>query len=360
MVCSPAMLAVNRKNAARSSGPKTDSGKSRSRRNALKHGLTGNGVVLPDEDSAAIQERFEAFEADLKPKDSVAQYLVRRLAMMSVRMDRSVRNESAAITNAMLGAKDAEAEARAQEIRALVASLRVDPAETARQLRRTPEGLDWMIRECRALEVDLAAGRWKLDQSERLEPLLAIKLDAYGTNRTRALTMGHCGDFRGLGPNNWPDLAPDDRLQAIRGELADIITTEINRLEQQRAGLDHESIARQAATAPARALFGTSKEAILARKYEAAAEREFYRALNRVEQLNAREPADEPLAAVDATDTGETESAESGSFFPSRSIEQGPPSRGGLSANPRPILPVDRPQKANEGHGNPSRSVERC
>jgi hypothetical protein len=358
MVCSPAQLSANRKNAARSNGPRTELGNSRSRRNAIKHGLTGEGVAVLDEDQGAIQDRFEAFEADLKPKDSVAEYLVRRLAMMSVRMDRSVRHESAEITNAMLGAKDAEA--RAQEILALVASIGVNPAETVQQLRRTPEGFDWMIREWRALEVDLAAGRWKLDQLERLEPLLGIKLNAYGTNRARALTLANCNDFRRLGPSDWPDLAPDDRRRAALAEMALIITAEIDRLEKQRAGLDHDSIARRAASAPARALFGTSKDAILARKYEAAAEREFYRALKHVEQLNAREAADEPSATVDATDDEETESAESGSFFPSHSIEQGPPSRGGISANLRPILPVDRPRKANEGHRNPSRSAESC
>ena len=91
------------------------------------------------------------------------------------------------------------------------------------------------------------------------------------------------GNFRLLAPDDWPDLAPDDRRQAARAELAVIIAAEIDRLEKERAGLDHESFARRAATAPARALFDTSKEAILARKYEAAAEREFHRAMTRVE-----------------------------------------------------------------------------
>lgn len=82
---------------------------------------------MPDEDQAVIQDRFEAFEAALKPKDSVAQYLVGRMALMSVRMDRSARHESAEITNAMLGAKDTEAEARVLEIRGLLASIGDDP-----------------------------------------------------------------------------------------------------------------------------------------------------------------------------------------------------------------------------------------
>jgi hypothetical protein len=52
MPCSPARLLANQTNARLSTGPKTVEGKARSRGNALKHGLTGQGVVLPDEASA--------------------------------------------------------------------------------------------------------------------------------------------------------------------------------------------------------------------------------------------------------------------------------------------------------------------
>jgi hypothetical protein len=45
--------AVNRKNAARSTGPRSEGGKRRSSLNALRHGLTGQTVVLPEDDLAA-------------------------------------------------------------------------------------------------------------------------------------------------------------------------------------------------------------------------------------------------------------------------------------------------------------------
>ena len=45
MVCSPARLAANRLNAQKSTGPRTEEGKSRSRANALKHGLCASVVV---------------------------------------------------------------------------------------------------------------------------------------------------------------------------------------------------------------------------------------------------------------------------------------------------------------------------
>ena len=40
---------INKANAQKSTGPRTDIGKQRSKFNALRHGLTGQTVVLPSE-----------------------------------------------------------------------------------------------------------------------------------------------------------------------------------------------------------------------------------------------------------------------------------------------------------------------
>ena len=97
MSCSAARLAANRANALKSTGPKSPAGKLASRRNSLKHGLTGQGVVVPDEDAAEIAARFEQFQAELAGDGSATtRFLAERLAVLSVRLDRSVRHEFAA------------------------------------------------------------------------------------------------------------------------------------------------------------------------------------------------------------------------------------------------------------------------
>jgi hypothetical protein len=97
MSVSEAQIVANRRNSLQSCGPKTPEGKARSRGNALKHGLTGEGVALPVEDLAEVERLHRSFEAELKPSGDLGRTLVRRMALMAVRMDRSVAQESAAL-----------------------------------------------------------------------------------------------------------------------------------------------------------------------------------------------------------------------------------------------------------------------
>jgi len=82
-------LEANRRNALRSTGPRTEAGKERSRANALRHGLTAETVVGTLEDA----EDYKAFEAaiiaDYEPETAVARELVLRLASLLWRLRRA-------------------------------------------------------------------------------------------------------------------------------------------------------------------------------------------------------------------------------------------------------------------------------
>ena len=67
MAISQKQLAANRRNAQHSTGPRTEEGKMSSRWNALKHGLTGRGGLLPDEDPQAYAELCQALHAEYRP-----------------------------------------------------------------------------------------------------------------------------------------------------------------------------------------------------------------------------------------------------------------------------------------------------
>ena len=107
MPTSEARILANQKNAQLSSGPKTLEGKERSRRNALKHGLAGSGIVLIDEDIVEVERRHDELQAELAPSSNLGKILVRDLATQSVRMERAGREESAAIAERVRHAVDA-------------------------------------------------------------------------------------------------------------------------------------------------------------------------------------------------------------------------------------------------------------
>ena len=91
---SDARCAANRRNAQRSTGPKTEEGKEKSRRNALKHGLTGEGIVRPEEDEATLQEEIEKWSAELKPRNEIERSMVKGIVIANQRMDRALTMES--------------------------------------------------------------------------------------------------------------------------------------------------------------------------------------------------------------------------------------------------------------------------
>jgi hypothetical protein len=81
--------AINRENAKHSTGPKTPEGKRRVSLNALKHGLTGQTVVLPGEDPHTFIDFCADYHAELKPSGKVETQLVFTIAQTQWRINRA-------------------------------------------------------------------------------------------------------------------------------------------------------------------------------------------------------------------------------------------------------------------------------
>ena len=96
-----ARMKANRKNAKKSTGPRTEDGKARVAKNALKHGLLARDTVLPGEDPADFDRQLSALEADLQPANSLEFELVRQIADSQWRMRRLTRLETGFIAAAV-------------------------------------------------------------------------------------------------------------------------------------------------------------------------------------------------------------------------------------------------------------------
>jgi hypothetical protein len=86
---------ANRRNAAKSTGPRTPEGKNRSRFNGLRHGLAATVPVLPGEDPEAFQARVEAVIETFAPRNQVEFDLIERVAATTWSFERAARAEAA-------------------------------------------------------------------------------------------------------------------------------------------------------------------------------------------------------------------------------------------------------------------------
>jgi hypothetical protein len=77
---SAAQIAANQKNAQLSTGPQSESGKSKSSLNAVKTGLTGRTVLLPGDDAEAYQAHVDRIFAQWAPYDDAERALIQTLA----------------------------------------------------------------------------------------------------------------------------------------------------------------------------------------------------------------------------------------------------------------------------------------
>ena len=240
----PAKAEANRRNASRSTGPKSPAGKRRSSLNACKHGLLARtGLLLGDEKREDYDAFNESMLAALKPVGELEGFLVDRVVSCMWRLARLGRIECGLFDFARY--QELEGRALRQAILAL------DP------LHEMPYSLDEVLRQFGKAEADGAHGQ------EGNEP-------ADAGDRARA--EKECDDAFG-------------RWQLARN------------VQHEEPAISGRAFAR---------LEAEGHLAKLSR-YEANIERALYRALHELQRLQARRAGElaTPPLAVDVDVSGE-------------------------------------------------------
>src|SRR3974377_369274 len=87
-MATPKQIEANRRNAQKSTGPKTEEGKDRVRLNGLKHGCTAETIVLPGEDAAHYHATLDRWMGDGRTGSICEAALLERAARMEWRLHR--------------------------------------------------------------------------------------------------------------------------------------------------------------------------------------------------------------------------------------------------------------------------------
>jgi hypothetical protein len=241
---------ANRENARKSTGPTTEEGKIRSRRNAVKHGLAGKGIVLPDDSAEALETRLAEWRVGYAIHTPDDQWQFRHMVVNSLRVDQCQAAENALRIHEASRASTCWYADRVHEAEQIAAGLTKRPGQAVARLRRTRQGCEWLIQQWQDIDMVLASG---LTLTEEQEALFVCLL---GVRPEFHLECSPKPD----GPNREMAAREIAQLQKFRADGLD----ELDEMERAMAEIGHPAT--------------SSKALERLRRYEAACLREFYRA----------------------------------------------------------------------------------
>jgi len=88
---SEARIAANRRNAVKSTGPKTTVGKAIVAQNAIKHGLFARQDVIAEEEPQQYQDHRQGLLAEMSPANQMETFLAERIVSLTWRLQRAER-----------------------------------------------------------------------------------------------------------------------------------------------------------------------------------------------------------------------------------------------------------------------------
>jgi hypothetical protein len=200
MATSEARSAASRLNGSKSLGPTSTRGREISSRNSLKHGLSGQGIVIAEVDEAEVERRKTTLLQEMAPKSAMGAILIGQMAMLSVRMERGAAQEFAAVASRVRNAASDFDDARYQRAEDLLLELGENPRGNLRRLLKMPEGVELMIQSWNDLRSDLnREGKplWTAAHLVQAANLLGIRDEDSRRSPIGQLSKEVWGDFAG-------------------------------------------------------------------------------------------------------------------------------------------------------------------
>jgi hypothetical protein len=204
---SAARIEANRRNARKSTGPRTPEGKAASRMNSVTHGFRCE-VVEPESHRPLIDARAEAWIEDFGPTDAMQAWYVRRAAAVSVRLDLCVEAEADARLDGARRAAGRFETAERAKVRRLAGQIEHDPVGVVETLESSGYGIDWLVAELRGMVNDLEDSDGYLGAVERRRALAMLKINPKGPGVNHEHPVA--GPFMRAALGNDPDHPPEE------------------------------------------------------------------------------------------------------------------------------------------------------
>jgi hypothetical protein len=272
-------IAANRRNAALSTGPKTEAGKAQSRLNSTRHGMAGESAEVAAGLSSEFEDRRAAWAAEQQPVGEAGNWALDRVVAATFRIENCEQTIDKLTTSIQERARLAWDQDRALEAATVFGRLDRDPVLASRQLQTNLAGVMLLIEAWLGLVATLETGtNWSESEASR-----ALDLLGFATDLRSGRTL--------------IDAPKDADPVAFRATLA---LEEIERLEQLRdeSMIPLDDLERRQAMAGHVVL--TSKPAKLVLRYEREAWKHYRESMKVVQlstQVQDAAPAPPPVVA---------------------------------------------------------------
>jgi hypothetical protein len=336
----PAQQAASRQNGKLSQGPKTTPSKAISRRNSLKTGLTGHGIVLSQSMQAEVDSQKAHFETTYNPTDPESRQLVETAALAFTRTLHLMRAQHELGLQRVRNALQLHDAERQDRVHNLVNQLSTAPQHALDHLQRFTEGCDYLADAFDAVAAELkATGTLTPDSQLHARHLHGLEETTYATTPQLAAFLQNlanlpclrlpapvAGEGQGEGNSTAPFTPAAQSLLTHLEAQAEAWQEAADTHWHQRDELDRTE-------APDRAYFDPSLEAQRLHRYLTRAQRTYEQT---IKTLDARAESASP-ACHTFSPAAPTRSAEARA-----TITNAPP--------PRPAPPVTRsdPPRKNE------------
>jgi hypothetical protein len=157
---------TNQTNSQHSTSPRTPAGKQRSSLNALRHGLTGQTVVMPSEDLEAYQRHVQSFNDEYRPQGPTEQHLVQAIADASWRLNRAAALETNILS--MAAALQPESVDEALALAAAFENQSKAPATLSMHTQRLSRQFESTVAQLRELQ-EARNSHWERDLDDLLD-----------------------------------------------------------------------------------------------------------------------------------------------------------------------------------------------
>ncbi|WP_152049524.1 hypothetical protein [Tautonia marina] len=321
----------------RSRGPRSLDALAKTRRNALRHGLT---ATLPDGEAElrAMNDFAETWTRQLGCDNDAEEALIRSSALAYARLERCRKAEEAALTDSARKAVERWQKVRRHAVRKLGQSLPHDPANTVADLEASSFGCEWLLRHWLRLDAKLEQGiAWDRDDQVRAMHLLGFYPQAPGPDAPfdirRAWHLIRCCSRCPFDPVAG---LPTELIPA-RAELRRLITEELDRLDTLRDQCWHDLDGPEADAVAQLGLIDTTRDGQLRQRYRREAFSEMIRGINQVMRIRVERSKDQDRQWHQAHPHG---SSRRSSSPPASFIPETPPPMPQPAADPgRPPAP---------------------